>query len=521
MNFQQMEHDEESVYNNDEDMSIQTDDMSYLSSSYESDDEVSVKIGGAHSMEGHQLEDEMEGGMSFRSSTPTQAIFYGNDNSYTNLYNRASFSKIMKVALSQKQFKDHFFGYVNGNQKGQYNVNSLNEEIKKYVFTSNTQGTNGTKSTPKNVDDKYKPIIEKNIENLFNEISDKTESIENVFKIDNDKLFLSNKFAIELMFCLTHFIHDGCPINDGKGEKPNSEKFKRRYEYRALFIDFYKDYNFQYEKENTQDKSSSDQQKILMKYLILLLSFECDKMKDASFIKSFSIPEPEKNANDFKEMLERLLNLFSISGVDIVKTFCHRTNILKGIEQSKENQDQCIGDEMNTRSWLNEHLQATIQFYENLPKIKSGRVMKSYSLDFDNVNKEYFQSLNAEFKLNQLKKHISDFVETNDGSKVEISNQELFFLEYVTGKKEGQGKYFYNHNLPIIPYNENQFPPYSGNNVQEKNSVSNPMHQNLAGEVNKAPNASEVPTGVLLRVNQDVVDEVSQLPNAPSNRAGK
>lgn len=477
MNFQQMQHNEESDYEYDDDeRSLQTDDLSYMSSSYdtenedENDDDMSVKIGGNIMVDGEDLDEEegeviLEGGVKMpfsRSSKPEYVVFKRPDESYKYLHNRPAFNKIMSFCLSQSEFKTLFMNYINGTDS---DISKLNKNIQKYVKLQSTTDTNGTNAEPTILDKSdYFETGNNGIEKLYEIIYDNNKYNE-ALDIRNDKVYLSNKFAIELMFCLTHFINDGCPdINDTN--VPNHQKFKRRYEYRELFVSFVKNYTKNKGIQSilvTQEpqKSDSDQQKIFMKYLLLLIAFESDNLVapsmpgQKSFVKRFTIPDPS-NATEFINMLNRIMNCFSIGedialARNIIKQFYNNVNLIV--------KEKILTDHKLTVSqWLKEHLLSTIEFYFYFSKTKKGGVD---GIEYTTTaSQQYFRTLKQEmYDKSKIIQYLSDDVdEINRKLQIKGITNTLFFLEYITGNKQASdttGIYFYNHSLPIIPYESN------------------------------------------------------------------
>lgn len=503
MNFQQMQHNEESDYEYDDDeRSLQTDDLSYLSSSYDTenedghDDDMSVKIGGNVMVDGEdngegeeEGEMELEGGlkMSFsRSSKPEYVVFERPDESYKYLHNRHAFNKIMSFCLLQSNFKTMFVNYINGNKDS--TIDNLNDMIKnKYVKIRNGIATNGTIGDLHILDKSdYFKTGSGGIEELYDNIYN-NKNYNNALDIKEDKIYLSDKFALELMFCLTHFINDGC-TDTQPAKTPSHQKFKRRYEYRALFLQFISEYkNVEdhvpsskklykdmlpkdiSENPEKQKGSSPHQQKTFLKYLLILIAFETDMLNKKDFIKSFTIPDPS-NAKEFMEMIKRILNLFSISQNiathNIILQFYERSNsILKD-----ENSLPTEGNTITIQHWLTENLLPTMVFYENMNKVVDQK--NSLQLIYEGIDNKYFKNLKQDCDKSKLITHISNTVEV-DQKGPKITDQDLFFLEYITGIKDistpaeeskaseetktpepsqTNGVYFYNHSLPIIPY---------------------------------------------------------------------
>lgn len=539
MNFQQMQHNEESDYEYDDDeRSLQTDDLSYLSSSYdtENEDDISVKIGGNIIVDGEgEGEMELEGGVKMplsMSSNPKYVVLNKQVDSYKDLRNRHAFNKIMSFCLSHSGFKTLFVNYINGTEDS--NISNLNKDIQKYVKLQSTTDANDTNAKPINFDNsEYFETGNNGIEKLYEIIYD-NKNFNEALDIRNDKVYLSNKFAIELMFCLTHFIYDGCPdIKDTN--VPNHQKFKRRYEYRELFVSFVKKYTNN-DIENikgvlvTHDQNSdSEKQKIFMKYLLLLIAFESDKLvaptmsRQTPFVKLFSIPDPS-NATEFINMLKRIMNCFSISenitpARNIIKQFYDNVNLIVNKEILTDNK-------LTVSQWIKEHLFSTIEFYLNYTLIfmdKTGSMKlktiekkgaKIAHNDMKNIINqhvlEYFKTIKQTYDKSRLIQYISNSVDLQEESKqLNISDHNLFFLEYITGINENStppeeskaskenktskpsqtsGVYFYNHSLPIIPY-------ASGT---ESSSMTSPVSQ-VISQVPTTPSVSEM--NELNRVN--------------------
>jgi len=294
---------------------------------------------------------------------------------------------------------------------------------------------------------------ENGIKELYNNIYSNTENnseYNNVLKLNNEnKVYLTNEFAIKLMFCLTHFIDDGCPDKKG-GAGVTAQKFKRRYEYRELFVRFVKEYAAKNDnisnikkllKEiDTPAASDSDKQKVFMKYLLLLIAFESNMLDTLS--KSFLIPDPSTKPNEFIDMLKRIMNCFSIKS-DIIKNF-YENELMIQSQESNENELMNQSQESNetVSSWLKKHLLSTIEFYFYFSEIPKENIENYLN---DNT---YFKTLKTEMNNSKIKEYLSDYVNENN----EIKDATMFFLEYITGKKEKE-LYFYNYSLPIIPYN--------------------------------------------------------------------
>lgn len=481
MNFQQTQHNEESDYEYDDERSLQTDDLSYLSSSYdtedEHDDDVSLKIGGNIMMHDEELDEEEEGEMEMKGG---ETIELANE-PYMPLHNRSEFRKLMKFTLSNKEFKKAFIDYINTGDTPLITVNN-NMLI---LLTR-------TKSNDSNNNHYFKNDGEAQLKELYKKIygsENENEDIKSVLNIKkNSKVFLSNDFAIKLMFCLTHFINDGCTEDGGNADVPNHKKFKKRYEYRALFTSFIGEYYnakndesnshgtySQYCKtildknddESNDDESTLKQQQVLMKYLLILIAFETDNMPSKSyaqkvpgvesmstkgFIQSFIIPQ-ENEGDKFNEMLKRILSCFSID-VDVngsssqVSTYNDRLkSLLTETNTPDENSDNKI------HVWIKSHLYETINFYYNMEQTSlhnTSKISTKYDIHFDKENvSDYFNTFNTTFNKHKLKNHISTYIQT-DGDSIKSDDEKvLIFLEYVTGKNGG---YFYNNSLPIIPY---------------------------------------------------------------------
>lgn len=475
MNFQQIQHNEESDYEYDDERSLQTDDLSYLSSSYdtenedENDDDISVKIGGNIIVDGEDNGEE-EGEMELEGGK-TKKTFNITTEPYLSLHNRHGFHDLMSYVLSDKTVKSAFVDYINtGTTKlgvigtEQIASNTLNYILMNFLNTSMTPLRNDEKRLYFKSDNRLQELFDR-MYNVPTSSEQQKPSLDSVINNLNNKVYLSNKFAIELMFCLTHFINDGC--SDIKGTNvPNHQKFKRRYEYRELFTSFVKAYtenkgiNSIKPLLNKHDDNNSipKQQKIFMKYLLLLIAFESDNLAissipgQTSFVKRFTIPDPS-NATEFIDMLKRIMNCFSISeditpARNIIKQFYDYVNLIVNIQILTD-------DKLTVSQWINDHLLSTIEFYLNLSYIKKRDDNKD--IEFTNGTLEYFKKLKQNmYDKSKLIKYLSDDVDVDEiQGKLKTKDTALFFLEYITGNKQASdttGKYFYNHSLPIIPY---------------------------------------------------------------------
>lgn len=472
MNFQQMQHNEESDYEYDDERSLQTDDLSYLSSSYDTenedghDDDMSVKIGGSIMVDGEGLDEEegemeLEGGKTKKTFDPTKEP-------YDSLHKRHGFREIMSYALSDTKFKSAFVDYINTGTPELGIINEQDPSIKaatlNHILLKSINYSWTSSITKNNIYFKSENSLQTLVEIMYdvpNLPNHQKPSLDSVINKLNDKVYLSNKFAIELMFCLTHFINDGC-LDIEDTNVPSHQKFKRRYEYRELFVSFVKAYSQGKKKDfiktalvtHKQNSGDSDQQKIFMKYLLLLIAFESDKLVTqrfkTPFVKLFSIPDP-LNATEFINMLKRIMNCFSI-GEDITPA-----RII--IDQFNESSNQLLGNLLNSNisqptinQWLEENLYSTIEFYLNLSYTKK---RDDNNIDFTNGTLDYFKQLKQKiYKKSKLIQYLSDYVDENN-DELTIKDNDLFFLEYITGNKQvsdSTGIYFYNHSLPIIPY---------------------------------------------------------------------